>query len=121
MNKKLSFIPKLLSSIISIAIFIFLFFYLFLFPLITMVIPALEGARPSDNTQLVLGNYTNVLSALGASLAAGSGAIVHSKVKEMKVNHDHLKQSHDEMKTSIAQLHDKLDALSHSEDQDSDH
>lgn len=97
-------------------IYIFLFFYLFLFPIITMVIPALEGAKPSDTTQLVLGNYTNVLSALGASLAAGSGAIVHSKVKEMKVNHDHLKQSHDEMKESIAQLHDKLDELSKSVD-----
>lgn len=113
MEAKLKKIPKLLSSKVSIFIYIFLFFYLFVLPVVAFLIPSLEGVKPSDTTQLILGNYTNVLSALGASLAAGSGVAVQTKVVQMQKNYDHLKQSHQELKKSLDNSHDKIDAMHH--------
>lgn len=57
-------IPAILSSKISIYIYLFLFFYLVLYALVCLVVPALNIYAPSDDVQLVMGNYTNVLSAL---------------------------------------------------------
>ena len=54
--------------------------------------------------QLVLGNYTNVLSALGASIAAGSGVFIHSKVKT-------LHQKHEKLQNSIDELHEKINKV----------
>lgn len=101
----LSKIPAILSSKISIFIYLFLFFYLVIFALLCAVIPALSELAPSDTIQLIMGNYTNVLSALGASIAAGSGVAVHSGVKALHKRHDDLQQS-------IANLEKRLDALS---------
>ena len=98
-------IPTWLSSKTSIFIYIFLFFYLVIFAVICVIIPDINHLQPSSNAQLVLGNYTNVLSALGASIAAGSGAIVHSKVKKI---HQH----HEKLQNSIDELHEKLNKIS---------
>ena len=97
-------IPALLSCKTSIFIYLFLFFYLVVFPVICAVIPFFRSLAPSDMEQLILGNYTNVLSALGASIAAGSGVTVHHKIKEAHQNHDHLQKS-------VNELHQKLDEL----------
>lgn len=97
----LSKIPAALSSPPSIFVFIFLFVYLFIFGVIGLVIPALE---PSSSVQLVFGNYTNVLSALGAALAAGAGSVHTKKLKELHKKHDDLKQS-------VDALHEKIDLL----------
>lgn len=97
----LSKIPEALSSPISIAIFIFLFVYLFGFGLLGLFIPSFE---PSANSQLVFGNYTNVLSALGAALAAGAGA---KHTKNLRDLHD----KHDKLQASVDELHKKLDQL----------
>lgn len=100
-NDFLQKIPALLSSQISIFIFIFLFVYLFIFGLLGLVIKALE---PSSNTQLVFGNYTNVLSALGAALAAGSSSRHTKTLKELHKRHDNLQ-------ASLNELHAKVDEL----------
>ncbi|ULQ59164.1 hypothetical protein K7I13_11755 [Brucepastera parasyntrophica] len=55
-------------------------------------------------TQLIMGNYTNVLSALGASIAAGTGAAVHTSVKKLHQKHDTLQQT-------IQALHEKIEKL----------
>lgn len=73
------------------------------------IIPTIEGLKPTDATQLVLGNYTNVLSALGASIAVGTGVVVHTKVAQIQKNHETLKKPHDEMKDLLEKLHSKLD------------
>jgi hypothetical protein len=102
LSKFLSNIPELLSSKVSVFIFIFLFIYLFLFGIIGLVIKSIE---PSATSQLIFGNYTNVLSALGASLAAGAGATHSKKLKDL---HD----KHATLQASIDDLHKKIDKLS---------
>ncbi len=97
-------IPLLLSSKLSIFIYFFLFFYLVVFAILCLLVPAFNELSPSDNVQLVLGNYTNVLSALGASIAAGSGVAIHSKIKAIH-------QSHSELQNTMDELHKKIDKL----------
>jgi len=97
----LSKIPALLSSPVSVFIFIFLFVYLVIFGIIGLFI---KQVQPSSDLQLILGNYTNVLSALGAALAAGSGARHTKNLRELHTKHDKLQKSVDE-------LHEKLDQI----------
>ena len=104
-SKTLEKVPSLISSKASIILYIFLFFYLVVFALLCIVFPFLGDFIPSDRVQLILGNYTNVLSALGASIAAGSGVLIHEKVKTMHENHKNLHKK-------IDQLHEKIDKLS---------
>lgn len=103
-------IPAVLSSRVSIFIYVFLFFYLVIFAFISMVVPAFHGLTPTEDAQLILGNYTNVLSALGASIAAGSGVAIHNKIKS-------LHEKHDELHKIISELHRKIDELSESLEQ----
>lgn len=107
-NQFLTSIPTLLSSKLSIFIYLFLFFYLVVFAVLTMWIPLLKNAQPSANLQLILGNYTNVLSALGASLAAGSGTLIHHSLTTLHKKHDTM---HDELQKTITELHEKIDRL----------
>lgn len=100
-QKWLDSIPALLSSKTSIFLYIFLFVYLFIFGLIGLFI---QQIQPSAQMQLILGNYTNVLSALGASLAAGAGA---KHVKSLRELH----KKHDKLQASVDSLHDKIDKL----------
>ena len=97
-------IPGILSSTVSIAIFLFLFAYLVLYALVSAVVPGLQAYQPSSSMQLIMGNYTNVLSALGASIAAGTGAAAHHSIKK-------LHKRHDEMKKLMDELHAKVDRL----------
>src|ERR1019366_4991958 len=62
-------LPNLLSSRPVILFGILLFFYLFVFAGIGTL--AGHPAAVSTNTQLILGNYTNVSSSVGAGIAAG--------------------------------------------------
>jgi len=101
-NDLLQKIPAALSSPVSVFIFIFLFVYLFIFGLIGL---AIKGLAPSSDTQLVFGNYTNVLSALGAALAAGGTAKHTQSLKD-------LHKKHDDLQVSLQELHDKVDKLS---------
>lgn len=97
----LSKLPEIIASPVSIFIFIFLFVYLFIFGLIGL---AIKPFAPSADAQLVFGNYTNVLSALGAALAAGAGARHTKSIKE-------LHRKHDELQSSVTELHRKIDLL----------
>lgn len=110
-NQFLEQIPALLASKISIFIYLFLFFYLVVFAVLTMWLPSLKNVQPSANVQLILGNYTNVLSALGASLAAGSGTLIHHSLSTLYKKHDTM---HEEMQKTIAELHAKIDRLDQS-------
>ncbi|MFV0485113.1 MAG: hypothetical protein ACK5MU_02725 [Candidatus Saccharimonadales bacterium] len=93
-----------ISGKVSIAIYIGLFIYLVILPLIALI-PGLEFLMPSSTAMLVGGNYTNVLAALGASLAAGTGIVaVHHARK--------LHKKHVELEKSIKELHEKIDKLS---------
>jgi hypothetical protein len=100
-KKWLAQIPAALSSTPSVFIFIFLFIYLFIFGLVGLFIKQIQ---PSSEMQLILGNYTNVLSALGAALAAGAGATHTKNLKE-------LHKKHDKFQTSLDELHNKIDEL----------
>jgi hypothetical protein len=102
-------IPKALASKPSIIIFMGLFIYLVGFGIIGLFIKSLE---PSATIQLVLGNYTNVTSATGASIAAGSGvttvattSVVLSHVRKNAKKYDELKRSHDDMHELVKELH----------------
>lgn len=74
-------IPRILASKVSQVIFVILFIYLFGFGVLGLVFKSFE---PSSQIQLVFGNYTNVLSALGAAIAAGAGV---TAVKEGREHH----------------------------------
>ena len=112
MKNFLSMIPRVLSSKVSIVIFIGLFVYLVGFGVVGLWIPAVE---PSATLQLILGNYTNVTSATGASIAAGAGtaavatsAAVLTHVRHNNKKYDELKQSHDEMRKLVEEIHAKV-------------
>lgn len=77
LNAALAAVPRLLASKPSILFLLALLVYLFGFGVLGLFIPALE---PSATLQLVLGNWTNVTSALGASIAAGGTVTVLAKV-----------------------------------------
>jgi hypothetical protein len=95
-------IPALLSSQVSVFIFFFLFIYLFILGFIGLFWPAV---KPSSDAQLVFGNYTNVLSALGAALAAGASTKHNQNLKKLHARHEQLQ-------ASIEDLHRKVDKLS---------
>lgn len=76
LNIFLTSIPKVLSSKTSIIIFLLLFVYLVVFGIIGLL-PALKVLEPSNTAQLILGNYTNVLSALGAVLSLLASVLVY--------------------------------------------
>ncbi len=97
-------IPAWLSSRISIFIFMALFFYLVIFALLCNFVPSMDSYSPTSDSQLILGNYSNVLSGLGAALAAGSGVAIHSSVKR-------LHESHRKLQGHIDELHKKIDLL----------
>lgn len=108
-NSFFAAIPRALSSRPSIFIFIGLFVYLFGFGLLGLVFKSFE---PSSRMQLILGNYTNVTSAAGASIAAGAGlttvattATVLNHVRKNNKKYDELKQSHDEMRKLVDEIH----------------
>lgn len=104
MNELLKKIPDILSSKVSIYIYLFLFFYLVVFPGVGVIIPTLNAFLPTGMVQLILGNYTNVLSALGASIAAGTSVQSHEKLKNYQ-------QKHESLESKIDALHEKVDIL----------
>jgi hypothetical protein len=71
MDKILGRLPNLLSSKPVIIFGIVLFCYLFLYAGIASLLG--HPGAVSANTQLILGNYTNVSSSVGAGIAAGAG------------------------------------------------
>ena len=109
MKKFLAKIPEILSSNVSIFIFVFLFIYLVLFGLLGIFA---KNLAPSSNIQLVLGNYTNVTSALGAAIAAGASTAVHASVKKLHDKHNELKKSLDDLHAKHDDLHNEFAKLS---------
>jgi hypothetical protein len=71
MDKVLGQLPSVLSSKPVIIFGIILFCYLFLYAGIASLLG--HPGAVSANTQLILGNYTNVSSSVGAGIAAGAG------------------------------------------------
>jgi uncharacterized coiled-coil DUF342 family protein len=68
--------------------------------------------------QLVLGNYTNVTSALGAAISAGAATAAHKSVQKLHEKNDALTASitklqnkHDEIHDSLQHLHEKIDKI----------
>ncbi len=112
LDKMLEVIPRAMASRLSVFIFLFLFFYLVIYTLLCIIVPGLDSYAPDDNVQVVLGNYTNILSALGASIAAGSGVAIHSKVKDLHKRHDKLHDSITSLHSKIDRLQEKIDNLS---------
>ncbi|MDR2962881.1 MAG: prefoldin subunit [Bacteroidales bacterium] len=121
-EKALAKVPALISSKTSIILYVFLFFYLVVFAILCIVFPFLSDWIPSDRVQLILGNYTNVLSALGASIAAGGGVLIHEKLKSMhKHQHDNhefinkrideLHENHRNLNKQLSELHEKINKL----------
>lgn len=83
-DKFLTDFSRALASKISIFVLIAIGVYVIGFGVLGLVFKSLE---PSVNTQLLLGNYTNVTSALGATIAAGASVATYHHVKK------HLKSS----------------------------
>jgi hypothetical protein len=86
----LNLVPRLLASKSHVLLLIGMFIWLIPVGL------AVPGLAP-DRVQLLLGNYTNVMSAIGASIAAGGTLTLHRK-----------QAAHAQ---SLQQLHDKVDAV----------
>ncbi|MFT8702710.1 conserved membrane hypothetical protein [Oenococcus oeni] len=103
LNIFLTSIPKVLSSKTSIIIFLLLFVYLVVFGIIGLL-PALKVLEPSNTAQLILGNYTNVLSALGAAIAAGVGTSVHKHVRAHRQQTADLQTTVDRLEKEITEL-----------------
>jgi hypothetical protein len=105
MKKLLTKIPELLASEVSIFIFMFLFVYLVIFGIIGLFNAFFaKNIAPNSQIQLVLGNYTNVVSALGAAIAAGASTATHSSLKKLHSRHDKIEKS-------LAELHEKVDNI----------
>jgi hypothetical protein len=104
LNKFLQAIPRVMNSKVSIVINLAMFVYLVIVPLVAFI-PGCEWLMPSTPAMLIGDNYTSVLAALGASIAAGTGVAVHRHVKENQ-------RRHDELKKSLDDLHAKVDRLS---------
>jgi hypothetical protein len=94
---------EVLSGKISIIIYVLMFIYLVPIALIGLI-PALSWLEPSANAMLIGDNYTSVLAALGASIAAGAGVATHRHIKKMN-------RRHAELEKSLAELHAKIDKL----------
>ncbi|MDR2063931.1 MAG: hypothetical protein LBQ02_04080 [Candidatus Nomurabacteria bacterium] len=103
MDKLNKVFSELISGKISIVIYVVLFVYLVLVPLIALL-PNMEWLMPSTAIMLVGDNYTSVLAALGASIAAGSGIAIHKHIKT-------LHKKHKDLEDSINELHKKIDSL----------
>jgi hypothetical protein len=71
LDRFLGKLPNVLSSKPVIIFGIILFCYLFVFAGIASLLG--HAGAVSANTQLILGNYTNVSSSVGAGIAAGAG------------------------------------------------
>jgi hypothetical protein len=96
-------IPSFLSSKPIIYFYIFLLFYLVV---VALIIPTLVPI----SIQIPLGNFTNVASALGAGLAAGSALKSHLAIKDMDNKHAELaNKHHTEHLAEFKRIHAKLD------------
>lgn len=98
-QRALAAVPRLLASAPAIVFLVALFFYLVVLGLVGLFIPALE---PSATMQLVLGNYTNVTSALGASIAAGASIV---GLREIRVHHRKQHLFRDQMRAHMGLAH----------------
>jgi hypothetical protein len=103
MNKLNKIFSGLISGKISIVIYVALFIYLVIIPLIALL-PEFEWLMPSTAIMLVGDNYTSVLAALGASIAAGTSLAIHKHIKS-------LHKKHKALEDSVIELHKKIDAL----------
>jgi hypothetical protein len=103
MNKLGKVFSTLLAGKVSIVIYILMFIYLVLIPLVAFL-PGLDWLMPSTPAMLIGDNYTSVLAALSASIAAGAGVAVHSHAKTAR-------KRQADMQKSIDDLHAKIDRL----------
>ena len=115
MKKFFAAIPRALASNVSIFIFLFLFIYLVIFGILGLFA---KTFAPSSDIQLILGNYTNVTSALGAAIAAGASTKHLSQMKKLNARHAAIKKSvddltahHEDLRKSLESLHEKIDKL----------
>ena len=83
-RRLLAHLPAVLSSTAVIAFGVFLFFYLFVFAAAATWLGHPDAV--SQQWQLILGNYTNVSSSVGAGIAAGLGvkAVKHMRAAEKR-------------------------------------
>jgi hypothetical protein len=103
MNKFNRIVSEILSGRVSVIIYIAMFVYLVPVASIGLV-PALSWIEPSANIMLIGDNYTSVLAALGASIAAGTGAVTHKRMNDYR-------KKHDDLQASIKSLHEKIDRM----------
>ncbi|GAC1374650.1 MAG: hypothetical protein NVSMB4_02300 [Acidimicrobiales bacterium] len=96
MSKLMALIPRALSSGLHLAFLVFLLGYIVIYAGAETFLFGNAEAVPV-NTQLIAGNWTNVTSALGASIAAGMSVVGHQQRKNLR--------------QQLADLHDKVDAL----------
>ncbi len=90
MDKILGRLPNILSSKPVIVFGILLFLYLFVFAGLASLLG--HSGLVSANTQLILGNYTNVSSSVGAGIAAGASLTL---VKRQRRAHKVVVAAHD--------------------------
>lgn len=88
-DRLLGRLPALLSSKTVIFFGIFLFFYLFVFAGLATLLG--HPSAVSANVQLILGNYTNVSSSVGAGIAAGTGVAL---VRRQRRTHAMVEAAH---------------------------
>jgi hypothetical protein len=106
LSKFLQKIPAIMNSKVSIVIYILMFVYLVIVPLVAFI-PGMTWLMPSTPAMLIGDNYTSVLAALGASIAAGAGVAVHQRVKNIHRKHDELQKSLDELHVKVDKLGQK--------------
>jgi hypothetical protein len=104
LRRILSAIPPALSSRLHIAGLLSLGAWLVALPLVGI-------AHPSTYTQLIGGNYVNVVSALGAAIAAGTTVHVAKQQKNHGWDLSNLTDSLSNLTDSLMHLHQKQNRL----------
>lgn len=93
-TRALNRLPYVLSSRPIIVFGILLFFYLFMFAGLASLFGHSDAV--STNTQLILGNYTNVTSSVGAGIAAGATlTVLKHQRRAHRISQDALDAAHE--------------------------
>src|SRR5262245_4398363 len=106
-SRLLLWVPRILSSKIHILWLFVLFFWI-------VVWAAISPDSVSQRTELILGNYTNVTSAIGACIAAGGTLVAVKHLRKQSATQDARLKLEEERHALAKESHAMLTQLTNS-------